>query len=102
MHPAVCRLDRVECVLDFLVNENSTQRQITRGYALGERQDIGLNVPMLQAEPAACPSKAGNNLIRDQQNVVTRAYFAYARPVIVCGINCAASAMDWLADKGSD
>src|SRR2546427_10942618 len=102
VHPAVLRLDRVHGVLDRLADHDPTERQVPRGHALREREDVGLDVPVPEREPAPRPAEAGDDLVADQQHVVTGADFTHARPVVVGGIDDAAAAVDRLADERPD
>src|SRR5207244_10757835 len=45
VHPAVLGLHRVHRVLDRLRDHDPAEREIARGDALGEREDVGLDVP---------------------------------------------------------
>src|SRR5215467_3672700 len=65
VHPAVGRVDRVHRVLDGLSDHDAAERQVARGHTLGERHDVGLDVPVREREPAARAAEPRDDLVAD-------------------------------------
>jgi hypothetical protein len=67
--------------------------------ALGERADVGLDVPVRRREPAARAAEAGDHLVGDEQHLVAVADLANEREVVVGWIDDAAAAVDRFGDE---
>ena len=102
VHPAVFRLHRVDRFLDGAAHHDAAQRQVAGGHALGERADVGLDVPVAGGEPLARPAEAGDHLVGDEQHLVPVADLAHEREVVVGRIEHAAAAVDRLGDERRD
>ena len=65
-----------EDVGDMARHGHAGEGQDARGDALGEREDVGAEVPVLRAEPGAGAPEAGDGLVADQQHLVAVAHLA--------------------------
>ncbi len=73
----VAVIDRAERVLvglearfDLVVDDAGAEREIARRDRLGEAHDVGLHAPGARSRPGAGAAEAGDDLVRDQQDVV--------------------------------
>ena len=100
MHPLVLGLHLVHGLLDRLRDHDAAERQIARRDALGEGDDVGQHVPVLEREPLAGPAEAGDDLVGDEEHVVLVADLPHQREVVVGRVEHAAPAVDRLGDEG--
>ena len=99
VHPAVLGLDVVHGVLDVAAHHDAAQRQVAGGHALGERHDVGLDVPVREREPAPGAAEAGDHLVADEEHLALRAHLAHEPEVVVVRHQHAAAAMNRLGDE---
>ena len=88
---------------DMAGREHARERHDAAGDALGEGDHVGLDVPLLDAEPGACASEAGNRLVADHQQLVAGAELAH--PLEIAVWRCerrAAGTRDRLQEHGTD
>ena len=81
VHVALVHRRGEDRVVHALGQDDPAQRQIAAGDALGERDDVGLDVPMAQREPPPGAAKPGDDLVGDQQHLVAVADLAQPREI---------------------
>ena len=91
-----------EGVVDFLARHHRTQRLHTVGDLLGDVDDVGCDAKGLGPRPGAHAAKAGDDLVKDQQNVVRGADLAQALQVALRRHDDASRAGHRLDDDGGD
>ncbi len=100
VHPLVLGLHFVHGLLDRLRDHDAAERKIARRHALGEGDDVGQHVPVLEREPLAGAAETGDDLVRDEEHVVLVADLPHQREVVVGGVEHPAPAVDRLGDEG--
>src|SRR6185437_7381865 len=59
-----------EGAFDLLVDDTSTEREVTRGDGFGDADDVWFHAVEPRTEPLASAPEGCDNLVRDQRNVV--------------------------------
>ncbi len=90
----------VEVLRDALVHDDGADRRVAGGQALGGGDDVGHDVPVLEAERLAGAAEAGEDLVGDEQRALGVARAADERPVLGRGHEHAVGAGDGLEDDG--
>ena len=89
--------------LPHLVTHNGArQRRIGRGQTLGDGDQIRFHTVVIRAEHRAQTAKAGNDLIRDQQNVVLVQHLLHGGPIAFGRRHDAPGAQNRLPDESGD
>ena len=84
---------------DAIRRENGADRDVAPGEGLGDRDDVGLEIPVLVAEELAGPPETGLHLVHHQQRLVPPAEFLHLLPVLRrCHVH--ALALNGLDDEG--
>ena len=91
-----------ERLIDALGGDHRPHRRVGGGQRLRRRDDVGLIVVALAAEPVAEPAPGADHLVGDQQHVVAVADLAHALEVAVLGRDAAACVLERLQDHGGD
>src|SRR5689334_11113905 len=68
---------------DFLADNNSPQRHVSRGQPFRSSDDVWYYVPIIDCEPFAGTPPATHHFIRDEQDPILVTNFADARPIII-------------------
>ena len=97
----ICR-SLVHCVLDLAADHHSAKRQIRTGDPFGEADDVRLDLPVVEGEPRPGSTEAGDDLVGNQQNVVSVRDLAQLRPVVVRRNDDTTSALHRLRNDGGD
>ena len=78
---ATGELTLAERVGDALADDHATERQIARVHALGEADEVGGDVPVLDGEPLAATTESRHHLVGDEHDAVLVAHGAHALEV---------------------
>ena len=99
MHPAILGRHAVEHGGNLIGNHHPAQREIPAGDTLGERHDVRLDPPSAEGEPPSGASEAGDHLVGDKEDLVSRADFADLREIIVRRNDDSACALNRLRNE---
>ena len=99
---AAREVPRARPLRDRLAHDHRAERDVARVDALGDRQDVRHDVPVVDREPLAGAAEAGHHLVADQQDPVPVARLADRLQVAVGRDDHAVRAGDRLEDHGRD
>jgi hypothetical protein len=92
----------LEVLRDVMAHADRPKRQIARGEALGHRNEVRHDLPVVDGEPLAGAAETGHHFIGDHQYAVLVAELAYALHVAVGWNENAVGAGDGLENEGCD
>src|SRR6185295_7182344 len=87
---------------DPLADEDAAERHVPGGDALGEGDHVGLDAVALRGPPLSGSAEAGDDLVRDEEDVVLLAQRADGTPVALGRRDHATGADDGLAEECRD
>src|SRR6187551_1585694 len=87
---------------DHVVDNDSGERDVTRGRSLGEGDEIGSDAVILRCEPRAEAPEAGDHLVGEKKDAVFVDDALHLRPIGLWRNLDAAGALHRLAGKGCD
>src|ERR1700733_5673489 len=87
---------------DALGNDAGRQRYVSRGDALRDRDQVGLDPEHVAAEPGAEPPEAAYDLVGDQQHVMAVKDLLDGRAVALWGDDDAVCRLNRLGDERGD
>ena len=68
---------------DRVTDSDTPEREVARGYRFGKLHNIGFDSPVVQREKLAGTPEAGNDFVRNQQDVVFVADFTNSWEVVI-------------------
>ena len=89
-------------LVDFLRPDRSAHGDVAGCDRLGDRHHVWLHIEVLQREPLAGATEAGNHFVGDQQDFIAVANFAQAGEIVLGRRVNAAGALYGLGDHGCD
>lgn len=92
----------LQCLPHALADKYGRQRGIGAGQALGDGDQIGLNAVGRVSEHRAATTKAGDDLVENQEDVVPTQHFLNSLPLAGRRRHDAASADDGLGNEGAN
>ena len=87
---------------DRLADRHRSEGDIAGVNALGQREDVGHDVPMVDGEPPSGASEAGHHLVRDQEDAVLVAGLADRLQIAVWGNDDPVRSRDRLENHRGD
>ena len=100
MHPAIGVGGRAHRIQDGLRHHDTSEREVPAGDPLGEGEDVGLDAVARQGEPVPGPPEPGDDLVRNEEDVVLGADLPDQGEVVVGRDDDPPRPLDGLGDEG--
>ena len=92
---------RENALVDRAAHDDGGAGDVTTGKGFGQSDDVGIEIPVLEAEPLTRATEGCLNLVGDEERAVLPAEFLGSGEVVVGGILDSFS-LDGLKDEGGD